>query len=148
MLVFSGNMSRSRVSLRCPLKEHVKSENQPEKIFWAKWVMWGPSVGLNLQERLRWSFLENLQIKQSVSWSDSGESCKGFTQVFTVSYKHESEFSHLRKSTSSISRWAKVACSDRNSHKQRQSQCVRATIKIEGVVGDGSKEFSLWLNIN
>lgn len=78
-----------------------------------------------------------------MSWSERGESCKGFTQVFTVSYKDKSEFSYLRKGISSVSRWAKVGCSDRSSHEQRQSRCVRVTLKIEGVVGDGSKEFSL-----
>lgn len=60
-----------------------------------------------------------------------------------MSYKDKSEFSHLRKGISGVSRWAKVGCSDRNSRKQKQSQCVRVTLKYEDGVGDGSKEFSL-----
>lgn len=66
-----------------------------------------------------------------MSWSDREESCKEFAQAFTLSYEVESDFSHLRKGISSVSRWAEVGCSDRNSHKQRQGQCVRVTLKMK-----------------
>lgn len=49
---------------------NVESENQPEKNFLGRWVTWGPTIGLNLQKRLGWSSLENVQTKATVSWSD------------------------------------------------------------------------------